>query len=138
MPLFLVSLFFTVDLLVFLRNKLADEPIGHESAPWQSLLEIIGLPSVLDWFILVIIVACLYPVTRGWILEGLSSWAWVLSRLFDLLMYVFGGLFVIFYSFAWLSKRVKNFLIKTKETAEEAKKDKINYFAQIKTVFQGL
>ncbi len=138
MPIFLVSLFFTVDLLVFLRNKLTDEPIGHESAPWQSLLEIIGLPSALDWFIVVVVVACLYPTTRGWILEGLSSWAWVLSRLFDLLMYIFGGLVIVFYSFAWLSKRTTCFLVKTKQTAEVAQKDKKNYLVGLKGVFENL
>ena len=138
MPIFLVVMFFTLDLLIIIRNNVSDSPANQVVVPWPSLLGLIGLPTIFDWFILVVAIACLYPATREWILEGLSSWAWVLSRLFDLLMYVFGGLVIIFYSFAWLSKRIKNLLTKTKETAKEAQKDKNNYLVTLKTVFQNL
>gem|GEM_PF-6701207 len=138
MVLFLVVMFFTLDMLIIIRNNVSDSPANQVVVPWPSLLDLIGLPTIFDWFILLVIIACLYPVTRGLILEGLSSWAWLLSRLFDMLMYIFGGLVIIFYSFAWLSKRIKNLLTKTKETAKEAQKDKNNYLVTLKTVFQNL
>ncbi len=137
MPIFLVVMFFTLDLLIIIRNNVTDHPANQEVVPWSSLLALIGLPTVLDWLILLVIAACLYPTTREWILEGLSSWAWLLSRLFSALMYIFGVGVVIFYSFAWLSKRVKNFLNNTKETAEVAQKDRNNYLTILKTVFQN-
>ena len=138
MVLFLVVMFFTLDMLIIIRNNVSDSPANQEIISWPSLLNSIGLPTTFDWFILVVIVACLYPVTRGWILEGLSSLAWLLSRLFDLLMYIFGGLVIVFYSFAWLSKRITHLLVKTKQTAEFAQQDKNNYLLGLKAVFQNL